>query len=82
MSKLEAREKTTCYIQGTPFPHKIETFQTRREWHNIFKGLEEKNLPNKSTQQSCPSQLKERSFTRQAKAKGVDHPLDWLYKKC
>ena len=39
-----------------------ETLQARREWHDIFKVIKEKNLQQEfSTQQDSPSDLMEKS---------------------
>ena len=49
-------------------------FESQREWHGMFKVLKEKNARQEYfTQQSCLSELKEREFSRQAKAKGIFH---------
>lgn len=46
------RGKTTCFTQGNPCKTMSRLFfaemlQTRREWHNIFKGLKDKNCEPK-----------------------------------
>ena len=55
-----------------------ETLQARREWHNIFKVMERKNLQpfwvEYSPQQDSPSHLMEKSkVSRQAKVKRIQH---------
>ena len=52
--------------KGTPIrlsaDFSTETLQTRREWHDIFKVVKEKNQNQKySTQQDPPSHLMEKS---------------------
>ena len=53
----------------------IETLQDRREWQDILKVMEEKNLqPNYYTQQGSHSNMKEnQKLYRQAKAERIQH---------
>ena len=52
-----------------------KTLQARREWHDIFKVMKGKNLNQEySTQQdSPPSDMLEKSKSRQAKVKRIQH---------
>ena len=49
-----------------------ETLQARREWHNIFKVMERKNLQpfwvEYSPQQDSPSDLMNQKLSREAKS--------------
>ena len=74
-----AREKQQITYKGIPTmitaDLSTETLQDRREWQDILKVMEEKNLqPNYYTQQGSHSNMKEnQKLYRQAKAERIQH---------
>ena len=74
-----AREKQQTTHKGIPIritaDLSIETLQARREWQDILKVMEEKNLqPNYYTQQGSHSNMKEKSKALQtSKCERIQH---------
>ena len=74
-----ARQKMSLNYKGRPIglagDFSMEVWQARREWHDIFKVLNEKNLqPRISSKSINQNRKRGKEIPRQTKTKGVpDH---------